>query len=81
MFNVFLSMIVVVLGFILIITENATLMPVFVILLGISTFSKARRDSRNNEDEDNHFGPYMSITIFGLLLAYFLFSLFSGHLY
>lgn len=81
MVNIFLLVIVVVFGAFMIITKKYVLIPLYVIVLGVAIVPGAIRNIKSKEDESNHFGAYMSITIFGVLFVYFLFLLLSGHLY
>lgn len=77
----FLHVIVVVVAAFMIITKNAVLMPIFVILLGIVTVPDAIKRINSKKDDNDNAEAYVSITIFGLIFVYFLFLLLSGHLY
>ncbi|MEV9639586.1 hypothetical protein ABZ756_02665 [Mammaliicoccus sciuri] len=81
MVNKFFLVVVVGFGAFMIITKDIVMMPLFIILLGVALVPGAIKEIKSKEDESGNFGAYMNITIFGLIFAYFLFLLLSGHLY
>lgn len=79
--SISLSIILVIFSIYLVATEDPTLMPLYILLLGFSIIPRSIKKIKNAENEDDQLSPYWSLTIFGMLFVYFLFLWFSGHLY
>lgn len=68
--NIVFPIIVVISGIAMLVTSRFEYMIYFVLLLGGFTIFTGIRDMRKKEDD---FSAYMNLTIFGVLLLYFIF--------
>ena len=76
-----LLVIVVIFAVFMVITKNTNWMPVFVILLGVAIVPEAVKELKSSDENRDELGAYINITVFGILLVYFLFLMFSGQMY